>query len=288
MRLKLNNISKNYGETEVLRHLTYEFSEGVYGLLGANGTGKSTLLNIISRVFPPETGEILLNGSRQAFEEYYANLGFLPQDFYYYSEFTGYEFLRYMSLLKGNKRNKTKQECEKLLDLVGLSKKKDKKISSYSGGMKQRLGIAQTLINNPKLLILDEPTVGLDPKERVRFRNLISSLSKDKIIILSTHIVSDIEYIADQILILKDGEFKEQGSPSELVATIQGKVWEVVLDSKETLILNQDYIIVNQKPTAQGQMVRLVSDKRPEFSGARNVEPVLEDLYLYYFGGELL
>lgn len=286
MKLSLIDVSKTYADKVVLDHINYDLEEGVYGLLGANGAGKTTLMHIICKLLKLTTGRVEIdNKTDMKDEEYYSYLGFLPQDFKYYPEFSATDFMIYMALLKGLDKHYAKQEAERLLKLVALEDNKDKKIKSFSGGMKQRLGIAQALIGDPKILILDEPTVGLDPKERVRFRNLISGLSNDKIIILSTHIVSDVEYIADEILILKDGEFKEQGKPSELLALVKNRVWEVMLNQEEFERLSPKLTIVNQRNVAEGISVRIVSDNKP-LEQAQLVDPVLEDLYLYYFGGQ--
>ncbi|NQK93554.1 ABC transporter ATP-binding protein [Streptococcus suis] len=280
--LSVKNISKTYGEKKVLKDISCSLSEGVYGLLGANGAGKSTLLNIICKVTSSDSGEMLWDNKPIVAEEFYALLGYLPQNFTYYPEFTGYEFMKYLSYLKGVSHGEINKQINSLLETVGLSEVKDKKISTYSGGMKQRLGIAQALINDPKILILDEPTVGLDPQERVRFRNLISSLSSNKIVILSTHIVSDIESIAKYILLLKDGEFREVGSPQELISLVKNKVWEISLEETEESNVYNDYTIVNQRIVSKGTVLRVVCEQKPTIN-AVSMEPNLEDLYLYYF-----
>lgn len=280
--LSLKNISKTYGEKKVLKDISCSLSEGVYGLLGANGAGKSTLLNIICKVTSSDSGEMLWDNNPIVAEELYALLGYLPQNFTYYPEFTGYEFMKYLSYLKGVSNGKINKQINSLLETVGLSEVKDKKISTYSGGMKQRLGIAQALINDPKILILDEPTVGLDPQERVRFRNLISSLSSNKIVILSTHIVSDIESIAKYILLLKDGEFREVGSPQELISLVKNKVWEISLAETEESNVYNDYTVVNQRIGSKGTVLRVICEQKPTIN-AMSMEPNLEDLYLYYF-----
>lgn len=284
MKLELKNINKSYGDKKVLEDISVEFTEGVYGLLGPNGAGKTTLLNIICHLLKPSKGEIFFNGKPQS-QDYYQYLGFLPQHFSYYPSFSGLDFLLYLADLKGMKKGEAKKESEKLLDLVGLSDVKKKRIASYSGGMKQRLGIAQSLLNHPKILILDEPTVGLDPKERIRFRNLISELSSNRIVILSTHIVSDLEAIAKEILILKDKKIREKGSSNQLLSLIEGKSWEVLVSEQERSQFMQHFVVVNERILSEGVLLRIVSDQRPSTT-AQAVASSLEDLYLYYFREE--
>ncbi|MEQ9764731.1 ABC transporter ATP-binding protein [Streptococcus jiangjianxini] len=286
MKLELKNINKSYGDKKVLEDISVEFTEGVYGLLGPNGAGKTTLLNIICHLLKPSKGEIFFNGKPQS-QDYYQYLGFLPQHFSYYPSFSGLDFLLYLADLKGMKKGEAKKESEKLLDLVGLSDVKKKRIASYSGGMKQRLGIAQSLLNHPKILILDEPTVGLDPKERIRFRNLISELSSNRIVILSTHIVSDLEAIAKEILILKDKKIREKGSSNQLLSLIEGKSWEVLVSEQERSQFMQHFVVVNERLLSEGVLLRIVSDQRPSTT-AQAVASSLEDLYLYYFREEAI
>ena len=215
MELIVNGLSKSYKDKVVVKEMSLSLKPGVYGLLGANGAGKTTLMRMLCGILKPDTGSVKFDGVDVSTEEYRDILGYLPQDFGYYPEFTGKDFLMYMAALKGINKATAKRKAEELLGLVGLGDKGRKKIKTYSGGMKQRLGIAQALLNNPKLIILDEPTVGLDPRERVRFRNMIADLGKENIVLLSTHIVSDIEHIADVVLIMKDGELIFEGAWTE-------------------------------------------------------------------------
>ena len=205
MELVINRLSKQYKNKIAADRISVTLHRGIYGLLGANGAGKTTLMRIICGILKPDSGTVSFDGIDVSQEEYRSVLGYLPQDFGYYPEFTGKDFLLYMAALKGLEKPLAKRKADELLTLVSLQNVAKQKIKTYSGGMKQRLGIAQALLNEPKLLILDEPTAGLDPKERVRFRNLIESLGKESIVLLSTHIVSDIEHIADEILMIKEG-----------------------------------------------------------------------------------
>lgn len=213
--LCIDNISKRYQNKTVVDHISLKLSRGVYGLLGANGAGKTTLMRMICGILCPSEGQITLAEQPVTSEAYRAMLGYLPQDFGYYPDFTGREFLLYMAALKGLPKPQARQKGEELLKLVGLAEQAGRKIKTYSGGMKQRLGIAQALLNDPRLLVLDEPTAGLDPKERVRFRDLIAQAGKSSIVLLSTHIVSDVEHIADSILMMKDGKLIYQGKWEE-------------------------------------------------------------------------
>lgn len=209
-------------------------------------------------------------------------LGYLPQDFGYYPDFTAKEFMHYIAALKGLPPLKAKSETARLMELVGLAEVANKKIKTFSGGMKQRLGIAQAVLNNPSILVLDEPTAGLDPKERVRFRNLIADLAEKRLVILSTHIVSDVEYIADEILIMKKGNLIAEGTVSELTDSISDKVWSVTTDKDQADALCEKYSILNLRHTGGEVELRIVSDSAPH-DRAEHVEPTLEDLYLYEF-----
>ncbi len=215
MELKVDRLTKQYDNKIAVDRISFELTKGVTGLLGANGAGKTTLIRMICGILTPTSGEIIYNGYRAKSDEYRNLLGYLPQDFGYYPEFTGRDFLMYFSALKGLDKSTAKGRIAELLRLVNLEDKADTKIKNYSGGMKQRLGIAQAIINRPEILILDEPTAGLDPKERVRFRNLIEELGKESIVLLSTHIVSDIENISDRIIMMNSGQIIWQGSWKE-------------------------------------------------------------------------
>ena len=227
MELIIDRLTKQYKNKIAVDRISLKLQKGVYGLLGANGAGKTTLMRMICGVLKPTSGTITFDGLDVSTEEYRSELGYLPQDFGYYPEFTGMDFLLYMAALKGLDKSYAKRKACKLLVLVSLQDKANKKIKTYSGGMKQRLGIAQALLNDPKILVLDEPTAGLDPKERVKFRDLIAELGKDNIVFLSTHIISDIEHIADTVLIMKDGQIIYQGK------------WEDNREDLETFYLEQ-------------------------------------------------
>ena len=222
MELVIDRLTKQFQNKIAVDRVSLRLNNGVYGLLGTNGAGKTTLMRMLCGILQPTSGTIAFDGMDVSEEGYRAILGYLPQDFGYYPEFTAMGFLLYMAALKGLPKHSAKRRANELLELVGLQEMGRKKIKTFSGGMKQRLGIAQALLNNPKMLILDEPTAGLDPKERVRFRNLIGQLGKDSIVLLSTHIVSDIEHIADEVLMMKDGTLIYHGAWDDQMGDLEG------------------------------------------------------------------
>lgn len=283
MELELDQVTKQYVSKTACDHITITFQKGIYGLLGANGAGKTTLMRMMCGVLAPTFGTIRFNNIDVSHEDYRDSLGYLPQDFGYYPEFSALNFLLYIAALKGLPKPQAKEKAWELLEQVSLEKEAKKKIKTFSGGMKQRLGIAQSMLNNPQILILDEPTAGLDPKERVRFRNLISRLGTDRIVLLSTHIVSDVEHIANTILVMKDGRLIHQGAREEIIKAIDGKVWECMLSQSEADILCDKYPVINlRQESTETVSLRLVSDEKPYVS-ATNTQATLEDLYLYYF-----
>lgn len=287
MELQLQHLSKHYGSKYAVNDVSAVLTPGVYGLLGANGAGKTTLMRMMCGVLKPTSGKIYFDGKtiEELGERYYSHLGYMPQDFGFYPDFTAREFMLYMAAAKGLDKKEAKARTEKLLELVNLSDVANKKIKSYSGGMKQRLGIAQAELNDPAILILDEPTAGLDPKERVRFRNLISDFAKEKIVILSTHIVSDVSYIADTILMMKGGTFLLQEPMATVTDGINGKVWELLVDDREAAGYSSHFSVVNLHHENGKVRLRIVHETAPA-TGAFTVSPSLEDLFLYHFGEE--
>lgn len=286
MELKLENIKKSYNhnKTYAVNHFSMTFTSGVYGLLGPNGAGKSTLMNMITDNLKADEGNISFCGIdiHKLGANYRNVLGYMPQQQNLYDDFTGEQFLWYMASLKGLKKKEAKEKIKELLAIVNLESDAYKKLKSYSGGMKQRILIAQALLNNPQILIMDEPTAGLDPKERIRIRNFISEISKDKIVLLATHVVSDVEYIAKEILMMKQGEMIKCGTPQQLIAEMEQKVFEVLVTQEEQKWYEKsDYKIANIMFTSDKICLRIVSDKKPEIGEVQAIRANLEDVYLY-------
>ena len=282
MELSVDRLTKQYGNKIAVDCVSTVLKPGVYGLLGENGAGKTTFMRMLCAILESTSGEVFLDGREivSMGAEYRDILGYLPQDFGYYPNYTAREFLLYMAALKGIPRDTAKKRAGELLEIVGLNDVGTKKMKTFSGGMKQRVGIAQALLNYPKLLILDEPTAGLDPKERVRFRNLISDYAGDRIVLLSTHIVSDVEAIADEVLLMKKGKLVSQGTVSELTKEAEGKVWELMVSPAEAKIWQEKTAVANLRHEGEQVVLRILSDDKPT-EGAAPCEAGLEDLYLY-------
>lgn len=288
MKLTMEHLSKQFRNKIAVEQIDTELTEGVYGFLGANGAGKTTLLQMICGIVEPTSGEVKVDGENniQMGERFRDLLGYLPQEFGYTQGFTAKDFMLYIASIKGLSPRFAKRKTRELLKLVNLEKEANRKIRTFSGGMKRRLGIAQALLNDPKILILDEPTAGLDPKERAYFRNIIAEMSKDKIIIISTHIVSDIEYISDQVLIMKKGKFILQGSAEELLSEVKEEVWSCHVPNREWIKFENTHCIANSHGLSTYVEARVISNMSP-IEGAIKVEPTLEDLYLKYFSDEI-
>lgn len=288
MELAFDRLTKEYGAKIAVDRVSAALGPGVHGLLGANGAGKTTLMRMACGVLRPTSGEVRFDGApiERMGGEYRALLGYLPQDFGYYPEFTALDFMEYMAALKGIGRRAARERSLELLSAVGLAGEERRRIRTFSGGMKQRLGIAQAMLNDPAVLVLDEPTAGLDPKERVRFRNLIAGFAQDKVVLLSTHIVSDVESIADRILVMRAGAFVMEGAPADLLEAARGKVWEAEVSAGEAEALAARLAVANAHYREGGRsLVRYVADE-PAVPGSVPASPTLEDLYLYVFRDE--
>ncbi len=288
MELSIDHVSKQFKDLTAVNDVSLTLTPGVWGLLGANGAGKTTLMRMIAGIMTPTDGQIRYDGVpiRELKERYRDIFGYLPQEFGFYPEFTVKDYLEYVSVLKGLTKTDGKRKIDELLEHLTLSQVKNKKIAKLSGGMKRRVGIAQALLNDPEVLILDEPTSGLDPGERVRFRNLLSEFAHDRIVLISTHIVSDVEYIATQNAIMKDGRLIEKGTTEELVKLVEGKVWTARIPMDRLAELEVQLSIVNFRNEEDGQgSIRYLAEKAfvPD---SRAIPPHLEDLYLYLFPQE--
>ena len=285
MDLRISNLTKDFDGFKAVNNFSYQMNCGVYGLLGVNGAGKTTLMRMLTTLMHPTSGQITWDGE-DVFAmdgKYRMLLGYLPQDFGYYPDFSVYDYLMYIAALKGIRPTIAKQRVKELLKQVGLVKARNKKMKTLSGGMKRRAGIAQAMLNDPKILILDEPTAGLDPSERIRFRNLISELSEDRIVLLSTHIVSDIEYIANDILLMKDGQLVISGTSEEIIDSMPESVWIAHVSKSSIDACLKRFKVSNVKNIPGGAELRIISRKQPT-ENAVQVDATLEDVFLYYFG----
>ncbi len=285
MELTISDLTKDFGSFRAVDHVNFTMHSGVYGLLGVNGAGKTTLMRMLTTLIRPTGGEIRWVGQDvfQMDNTYRKLLGYLPQDFGYYPDFSIYDYLMYIASIKGIRPAAAKERASRLLKQVGLSQARHKKMKTLSGGMKRRVGIAQAMLNDPQILILDEPTAGLDPNERIRFRNLISELSEDRIVLLSTHIVSDIEYIASEILLMKDGCITLSGTAEEVIASMPERVWLFSVPREQVDRYLADYRVSNLKTTPAGATLRVLSPDCPA-AGAVETAATLEDAFLHYFG----
>lgn len=289
MRLELKNITKTFGNVTALDDFSMAFEPGIYGILGANGAGKSTMINLITDNIPRDRGgkggEILYDGvdilkMGRAFREL---IGYMPQQQGYYEDFSARAFLKYMASVKGLSGRAAEGQIDNLLQVVNLADKAHDKIGGFSGGMKQRVLLAEALLGEPKILILDEPTAGLDPKERIGIRNYIAELSRDKIILFATHVVNDIECIADQVLLMKKGRLVTVGTPQQLIQDMHNRVAEIICPPEEVETLQKQYKVGNIRQRSNGLALRIVGDDLPpEFERVNN-NIDLEDVYLYYF-----
>ena len=285
MEFELKNLTKEFAGVKAVDSVTETLTPGVYGLLGVNGAGKTTLMRMLTTLLSPSSGTALWDGEDMFTMEgrFRSILGYLPQDFGFYPNFTVEDYLLYISSIKGLRPATAKMRVKELLHQVGLSRAANKKMKNLSGGMKRRAGIAQAMLNDPKLLILDEPTAGLDPNERIRFRNLISELSEERIVLLSTHIVSDVEYIADKVLLMKDGRIRVSGTAQELTSSMADQVWSCQVPKGRIDAYLKALKVSNVKTTPEGAELRIVSAEQPT-EDAIQLTPTLEDVFLSYFG----
>lgn len=287
--LTINQVTKKFGTFTALEEISCELASGVYGLLAPNGAGKTTLIKMLTTLLFPTKGEILYGGEDivQMGERYRDRLGYLPQQFGYYKNDSPVQYLHYIAALKGMGREQASTKINELLALVALESVKNKKMKKFSGGMIQRVGIAQAMLNDPEILILDEPTAGLDPKERVRFRNLLTRLARDRIIILSTHIVSDVELIANEILMIKDRRLLYKESVESLCARLEDKVYETELSYEEAEVLKEKYLILSEKQELGRLKVRFLTEAGEPDIVSSKVIPSLEDVFIYTYQDEV-
>lgn len=286
MELTANHLFRRFGKKDAVKDVSFTLKNGVYGLLGPNGAGKTTLMKMLVCILEPTSGEVTLDGVdiRELGASYRDKLGYMPQEIGVYRNFTARRFLRYLAALKGVTGRAAEEKIEELLSLVGLSDVAGKRLGGFSGGMLRRVGIAQTLLNDPKILILDEPTAGLDPQERIRFRNIISELSENRIVLLSTHIVPDMEFIAGEVIMMREGQILRSDTTENLLKDVEGKVWLATVDHSGLNELKRRYAIGNMVQRSDGMQVRIVGDQRPDVA-CEAARPMLEDVFSLYFGG---
>ena len=286
MQLELIDLTKQYGSFTALDHANILFTEGIYGILGENGAGKSTMMNLLTDNIHRTDGQILFNGTDilELGKDFRRVLGYMPQQQGFYDHMTAQTFLYYIADLKGLTKKEAVKEIDMLLDVTNLSPVRHKKLGGYSGGMKQRVLLAQALLGDPKIVILDEPTAGLDPKERIRIRNFISSMSRNRIILLATHIVSDIESISDQILMMKKGKLVGMGTPAELIQSVADKVNEMPCAQEKLEEIHSHYKVGNIFQRRSETWVRIIGDHLPAEGQYVPEHLSLEDVYLYYLG----
>jgi ABC-2 type transport system ATP-binding protein len=285
MELELKNVSKEFKGVHAVSDVSVSMRKGVYGLLGVNGAGKTTLMRMLCTLIRPTSGEITWEGKNilEMGAAYRDVLGYLPQDFGYYPELSISDYMMYIASIKGIRPMAARKRTKQLLGQVGMAKYEKRKMKTLSGGMARRIGIAQAMLNNPKILVLDEPTAGLDPNERIRFRNLISELSEDRLVLLSTHIVSDVEFIANQIMLMKNGELFYEGTTEELISSMDESVWHCTVPKNKANDFMARYLVGNVKTAPKGAELRILS-KEPPMEGAVREEATLEDAFLLYFG----
>ncbi|MFD0710806.1 ABC transporter ATP-binding protein [Paenibacillus sp. GCM10027626] len=285
MNVTFKNVSKQYKGKYALKNFSSQLENGIYGLLGTNGAGKTTLINIFVGILKNDTGQVLINDVdvSKLGTDFLSHIGYLPQYPQFYKNFEVMDFLKYMCVLKEIPRREGEKRAKELLEIVNLSHAAGKKIGALSGGMRQRVGIVQAMLNNPDILILDEPTAGLDPQERIRFRNLITKFSENRIVLLATHIVSDIEHIANQVILLKDGQLLKQDTPQALVSGIEGKVWHVAATDKTIDEKLKRLKISNMMREQETIHLRVIHDDVPDITAVQ-AKADLEDVFLYYFG----
>lgn len=285
MRLQISNLTKCYGQKTALDNFSFEFTDGIYGLLGPNGAGKSTLMKIITQIIEPTSGEIIAEGRKveKHDREYRKLLGFMPQQQAIYPDFTLTRFLFYMAALKGLTKKQATPQIVELIKRVNLEDCAKMKLGGFSGGMKQRALLAQALLGEPQIIILDEPTAGLDPKERISLRNLIAELAFDRIVIIATHVVPDVEFISKEVLLLKDGEIIDSGAPSDICGAIDNKVAELRIDHRQLKEIRKNMKIASLTRDGDEIVARVISESAPN-GNYHTVAPTLEDLYLYHFG----